>query len=157
MLTRLVRTTTQVGGAILLSKKQLSLALMALASSCFFIEEAQAQHPVRQREQRADLWSWPIYNAWVPYRKEMNRPRYVGGYIASKIEPTSQEAMSWREHHAEGAYRDHRPGYVKTYYYPKPWEVLPIDPRPANPTAASTEPASTEPASTERASSASRY
>lgn len=112
---------------------QWALGLVALAVTFGFTHTTQAEQPVRRLDQRADLWGWPLYNSWVPYRKEMNRPRFVGGYIASKIEPTSQEAMSWREHHAEGSYREHRPGYVKTYYYPKPWEMLPIDPRPATP------------------------
>lgn len=116
-----------------MSVKRSMFGLLALLTATSLVQQAAADHPVRRYEQRPDLWSWPVYNAWVPYRKEMNRPRFIGGYIASKIEPTSQEAMSWREHHAEGAYRDHRPGYVKTYYYPKPWEVLPIDPRPATP------------------------
>lgn len=131
MRTRLSHTSIKYALWSLFSGKQLSLSLMVLSAICGFAQGVRADHPVRRVDQRSDLWGWPIYNAWVPYRKEMNRPRYVGGYIASKIEPTSQEAMSWREHHAEGAYRDHRPGYVKTYYYPKPWEVLPIDPRPA--------------------------
>lgn len=152
MLTHLVQTSTQVSGAMMFSRKQLSLSLLALAGSCGLVGEAKAQQPAHRHEQRADLWSWPLYNAWVPYRKEMNRPRFVGGYIASKIEPTSQEAMSWREHHAEGAYRDHRAGYVKTYYYPKPWEVLPIDPRPATPPAADKVPAKSD-----QPEAASRY
>jgi hypothetical protein len=60
----------------------------------------------------------------------MNRPRYFGGMIAAAIEPTSLEAMSWKEHHAAGSYRNHVPGYVKQYNFPKPWDVLPIDARP---------------------------
>lgn len=110
---------------------------------------ANADHPQHKVEPRADLWSYPLYNAWVPYRKEMNRPRYIGGYIAHKIEPTSQEAMSWCEHHANGSYHCHKPGYVKMYYYPKPWEVLPIDPRPAVMVKPNSDPASGDPASSE--------
>lgn len=133
MRTHLSLQSTYSGLAACMSVKRSMFGLLALVVVTILAQQAEADHPVRRYEQRPDLWSWPVYNAWVPYRKEMNRPRFIGGYIVSKIEPTSQEAMSWREHHAEGAYRDHRPGYVKTYYYPKPWEVLPIDPRPATP------------------------
>jgi hypothetical protein len=133
MRTRLTHTSIKFSLLGLFSGKRLSLGLVVLSSLGSFAQSVRADYPVRRTEARADLRGPSIYSSWVPYRKEMNRPRFIGGYIASKIEPTSQEAMSWREHHAEGAYRDHRPGYVKTYYYPKPWEVLPIDPRPAAP------------------------
>jgi hypothetical protein len=120
--------------------------LSAIESKCHFVffsmltslvmsvsgSVALADHPAVD-SWRAELRGGPIANAWVPYRYAKNRPRYVGGWIASKIEPTSQEAMSWREHKAAGSYRQHAPGYVKTYYYPKPWEVLPIEPRPKQP------------------------
>jgi hypothetical protein len=109
------------------------LASCGLIAGLVSVQDVRGDYPVRRGEQRNDYWSRPSHNGWVPYRKEMNRPRFITGYVLSKIEPTSQEAMSWEEHHAEGAYRNHRPGYVKTYYYPKPWEVLPIDPRPAKP------------------------
>lgn len=116
-----------------ISSSRLWLASFGLVTILVFVQNVRGDYPERRGEPRADYWTRPIHNAWVPYRKEMNRPRFVTGYMLSKIEPTSQEAMSWEEHHAEGAYRNHRPGYVKTYYYPKPWEVLPIDPRPAKP------------------------
>jgi hypothetical protein len=79
---------------------------------------------------RPDFLPHTIYNAWCPYRKEYNRPRFVGGAIAAHIEPTSQEAMSWCIHQANGDYRNHRPGYIPLYMYPKPWEVLSVEPRP---------------------------
>ncbi len=82
---------------------------------------------------RPDFFPHTLYNAWVPYRAEYNRPRPIGGHIAAVIEPTSQEAMSWRIHQANGDYRCKRPGYVPIYNYPKPWEVLPTLPRPNAP------------------------
>ena len=130
-----------------------SIPLLVAIMSCSISGLVTADHPQHKVEQRADLWGYPLYNAWVPYRKEMNRPRYIGGYIAHKIEPTSQEAMSWCEHHANGSYHCHKPGYVKMYYYRKPWEVLPIDPRPAVMVKPNSDPASSNPASSNPASS----
>ncbi len=106
----------------------LTLFVMATGGSAVL-----ADRPSSVDHWRGEVRGGPVAKAWVPYRFEKNRPRYVGGWIAAKIEPTSQEAMSWREHKAAGSYRQHAPGYVKTYYYPKPWEVLPIDPRPKQP------------------------
>jgi hypothetical protein len=79
---------------------------------------------------RPDFFRLPVYNAWVPYRKLHNRPTYIGGKVASVIEPTSQEAMAWHISKANGDYRNHRPGSIPTYYYPKPWESLQIGARP---------------------------
>ncbi len=79
---------------------------------------------------RSDILPHPLYDAWVPYRKEYNRPRYVGGWLAQKIEPTSQEAMAWEENHRWGMYRTHHcPTAIPHYYYPKPWEVIPTGAR----------------------------
>jgi hypothetical protein len=82
---------------------------------------------------RPDFLPRTLYNAWVPYRAEYNRPTRIGGHIAAVISPTSQEAMSWHIHHANGDYRCKRPGYVPIYNYPKPWEVLPTLARPNAP------------------------
>jgi hypothetical protein len=79
---------------------------------------------------RPDILPRNFYNAWVPYRKEYNRPTYFGGHVAAIIEPTSQEAMSWCEHKANGNYECKRPGYIPHYNYPKPWEVMAIEARP---------------------------
>ncbi len=66
----------------------------------------------------------------LSYRERYNRPRFVGGMFAYLVSPTSQEAMSWHEHVHRGTYLDHHaPPVCKKYYYPKPWEVLPIGPR----------------------------
>ncbi len=80
---------------------------------------------------RPDLIPRGLYNAWVPYRKAYNRPSYLGGFAAHVIEPTSQEAMSWKENHENGYYKTHCPTPIKHYYYPKPWEVLNTGARPS--------------------------
>ena len=82
---------------------------------------------------RPDILPRNFYNAWVPYRKEYNRPTYFGGHIAAIIEPTSQEAMSWCEHNSNGDYQCKRPGYIPHYNYPKPWEALATEARPNAP------------------------
>jgi hypothetical protein len=78
---------------------------------------------------REDILPHPIYDAWLPYRKAYNRPRFLGGMMARLVEPTSQEAMAWEESWRSGEYRRHEPGLVKIYYHPKPWEVLQTGPR----------------------------
>jgi hypothetical protein len=82
---------------------------------------------------RPDILPRNFINAWVPYRKEYNRPTYLGGRIAATIEPTSQEAMSWCEHNSNGDYQCKRPGCILHYNYPKPWEVLATEARPNAP------------------------
>jgi hypothetical protein len=82
------------------------------------------------QDPRPDFFKHRIYNAWVPYRKAHNRPTYIGGKVAAVIEPTSQEAMAWHISKKNGDYRNHRPGSIPTYYYPKPWEALEIGARP---------------------------
>jgi hypothetical protein len=114
-----------------LNNRSICGALLGICCVCTIdTETLKAGGPVTADDQRADLWGWPLIKAWVPYRAQMNRPRYFGGMMAAAIEPTSLEAMSWKEHHAAGSYRNHVPGYVKQYNFPKPWDVLPIDARP---------------------------
>lgn len=75
------------------------------------------------------------------YRRQYNRPTYLGGKIAAKIAPSSQEAMSFHRSETLGLY-DHTgikgwlngkncpPQRVEQhYFYPKPWEVLAVGPR----------------------------
>ena len=75
------------------------------------------------------------------YRRQYNRPTYLGGKIAAKIAPSSQEAMAFRRSDSLGLY-DHTgikgwfngkncpPQRVEQhYFYPKPWEVLAVGPR----------------------------
>jgi hypothetical protein len=74
--------------------------------------------------QRPDLFSHHLWNAIPEYRKVYNRPRYVPGYLAYKIEPSSQEAMAWKSNYCNGNYANHAGPYVPIYNYPKPWEAL---------------------------------
>ncbi len=85
-----------------------------------FSSVAWAQRGYDPADQRPDLLPHPIYNAWVPYRAEYNRPRFVGGYLAYKMEPTSQEAMSWKENYCNGMYGTHRPTPIATTIIPSP-------------------------------------
>ena len=78
---------------------------------------------------RPELFDWVERLEPRPYRHRFNRPRYIGGKIAYTIAPSSQEAMSWHEHQQRGSYRNHAGPLVRNYYYPKPWEVLPVGPR----------------------------
>ncbi len=74
--------------------------------------------------QRQDIFSHHIWNSIPEYRNVYNRPRYVPGYLAYKIEPSSQEAMAWQTNYCNGNYANHSGPYVPYYYYPKPWEAL---------------------------------
>ncbi|TWT93696.1 hypothetical protein [Neorhodopirellula pilleata] len=76
------------------------------------------------------------------YRRQYNRPSYIGGKIAAKIAPSSQEAMAFHRAESLGLYDDNGvKGFVngkhcpprrveQHYFYPKPWEVLAVGPRP---------------------------
>ncbi len=89
---------------------------------------------------RPDILPHPFYYAHTEYRREYNRPRDLSGWIAHKIAPSSQEAMVWCENVQAGNYdQKHMPPMYKSYYYPKPWEVLQTGARPdyAKTTAAS--------------------
>lgn len=68
----------------------------------------------------------------VPYRSRYNRPRYTTGKLLHMIEPTSQEAMSWHLHVHRGTYRRHEGPVHFKFYYPKPWEVIPVGARSAS-------------------------
>jgi hypothetical protein len=80
--------------------------------------------------QRPDFFSHHIWKSIPEHRQVYNRPRYIPGYIAYKIEPSSQEAMAWRTNYCNGNYANHSPGQVPYYYYPKPWEALNTRARP---------------------------
>ena len=81
-------------------------------------------------QQREDILAHRLWNAWPEYRATHNRPRYVGGHIAAIVEPTSQEAMSWKSNKENGNYANHRGRCVPLYYYPKPWEAMNTRARP---------------------------
>ncbi|MCM2374015.1 hypothetical protein [Aporhodopirellula aestuarii] len=75
------------------------------------------------------------------YRRQYNRPTYLGGKLAAKIEPSSQEAMAFHRAEELGLYDNNgikgalagkhcAPQRVEQhYFYPKPWEVLTVGPR----------------------------
>ncbi|WP_037248948.1 hypothetical protein [Rhodopirellula baltica] len=75
------------------------------------------------------------------YRRQYNRPTYLGGKTAAIIAPSSQEARAWQRADALGLYDDNGikgalhgkhcpPQRVEQhYFYPKPWEVLTVGPR----------------------------
>ncbi len=82
------------------------------------------------RDPRPDILAHPFYYAHTEYRRAYNRPRFFAGWVAAQIEPTSQEAMVWYENLQAGRYDERNmPPMCKTYYYPKPWEVLQTGPR----------------------------
>jgi hypothetical protein len=103
-----------------------------LAMTCG-LSTAIAQRPTLQatNDPRADILPHPIWDSIPEYRRVYNRPRHIGGWIAYKISPTSQEAMVWEENYRAGRYdQKHAPAVYRRYYAPKPWEVLQIGPRP---------------------------
>jgi hypothetical protein len=80
--------------------------------------------------QRQDLFSHHLWNSIPEHRAIYNRPAYLPGYLANKIEPSSQEAMAWKTNYCNGSYKNHACGNVPLYYYPKPWEALNTRSRP---------------------------
>lgn len=80
--------------------------------------------------QRPDLFPRVTHNQIPEHRAVYNRPRFVPGYIAYKIEPSSQEAMAWQTNYCNGNYANHAGPYVPHYYYLKPWEALNTRARP---------------------------
>lgn len=103
-----------------------------LALTCG-LSTAIAQRPTLQatNDPRADILPHPIWDSIPEYRRVYNRPRPIGGWLAYKISPTSQEAMVWRENYCAGRYdQKHAPAVYRRFYAPKPWEALQIGPRP---------------------------
>ncbi|MEL6107135.1 MAG: hypothetical protein AAFU85_13920 [Planctomycetota bacterium] len=104
------------------------LATVATSASVF------AHHPDSRNlevRQRVDLVG-PIGNRLPPgHRRKYNRPNRWAGWVAYRIAPSSQEAMSWHRAKHNGAYE--KPKNAKRieyhYFYPKPWEVLRIGAR----------------------------
>ena len=80
--------------------------------------------------QRQDFFSHQFRNSIPEYRAVYNRPRYMSGYLANKIEPSSQEAMAWKTNYCNGNYANHAGPSVPHYYYPKPWEAIKTVARP---------------------------
>ena len=104
---------------------------LTLLAVCTF-SVSQAHHPDWENQR-----IWPRINLIPPlgnnlpmsYRRRFNRPTKIGGWIAYKIAPSSQEAMAWHDATHARAYKDHRPRLEKHFFYPKPWEGLKIGPR----------------------------
>jgi hypothetical protein len=90
-------------------------------------------HPIERPVTRPDYLPHPLYQNWVPYRARYNRPRYFPGAFIYHFEPVSQEAYGWHQAVHRGAYKRHAGFEQRKYFYPKPWEMLPIDARPAKP------------------------
>lgn len=101
----------------------LSMGLIAIATT------ATAHPPDRGRQTvrpRYDLIG-PIGNRLSPgYRRRYNRPTDLGGRIAYKIAPSSQEAMAWHAAKHRGDYDCHRGAVVPYYEFARPWEALPV-------------------------------
>lgn len=106
------------------------LATAATSASVHAHEPDTRSLPVRQR---IDLIG-PIGNRLPPgHRRKYNRPNHWTGWIAYRIAPSSQEAMSWHRAQHDGAYQ--KPKNTKRieyhYFYPKPWEAMRIGARPS--------------------------
>ncbi len=80
--------------------------------------------------QRPDFFPHTFTRSIPEYRQEYNRPRYWPGWIAYKLEPSSQESMAWQTNYCNGNYQNRAGAFVPTYYYPKPWESLNTQSRP---------------------------
>ncbi len=76
------------------------------------------------------LPSW-LLDCQSSYRRDYNRPRYVAGWFAHLVEPSSLEAMVWCESKQLGLYdKPHQPPLCRYYCFPKPWERYQTGPRP---------------------------
>ncbi|MEO1615665.1 MAG: hypothetical protein AAFV88_07460 [Planctomycetota bacterium] len=95
---------------------------------------AEAHHPDRANQPVTPMIDviGPVGNRLPPgHRRKYNRPGYWMGYLAYKVAPSSQEAMSWHRAVHTGAYEDPKKNcrLEQHYFYPKPWEVLTVGPR----------------------------
>ncbi|CAN0484392.1 unnamed protein product, partial [Hapterophycus canaliculatus] len=110
------------------------LLLLLLASVPSFGVRANADWPWTKYEgsPRVDPFA-PIGNRLpTSYRRKYNRPTYLGGKVAAKVAPSSQEAMSFHRSESLGLY-DHTgiKGWIhgkncppqrveQHYFYPDP-------------------------------------
>lgn len=110
---------------IRLNRAAFFLSAMWLVNSCTFSKAGDFSGTYLDPAlQRPDIFSHHVWKSWPEYRAVYNRPRYVGGHLASIVEPSSQEAMAWKENVCNGNYENCRGPYVPHYYYLKPWEAL---------------------------------
>ena len=107
----------------------LTMVLFGFSSQCFAGDWLSGTY-LDPALQRKDILSHNLWNSHPEYRLVYNRPRYVSGYLAYKIEPSSQEAMAWQTNYCNGNYANHSGPSVPLYYYPKPWESLKTVARP---------------------------
>ena len=108
-----------------------SLAVALFATNCIgFAGDGLSGTYLDPALQRQDIFSHHIWNSLPEYRQVYNRPRFLSGYLAYKIEPSSQEAMAWQTNYCNGNYANHSGPHVPLYYYPKPWEALKTTARP---------------------------
>ncbi len=123
-----------------MSVKKTQFALTFAMMICFSAP-TEAHHPDRENQPvypRIDVIG-PLGNRLPPsYRRVYNRPTNIGGWIAYKIAPTSQEAMAWHNATHQNAYKCDRPRLEAHYFYPKPYDALRTGPRP-NPDAETVE------------------
>ncbi len=113
--------------------KLTSFLLAAMVATSGWSVTRAAERPTLKNtcDPRPDILPHPFYHQRTEYRRQYNRPRYVTGWLAYKIEPTSQEAMVWYENYRAGVYdQKHAPARYKRYFGPKPWEALQIGARP---------------------------
>lgn len=148
------------------AQKTLRFAMCVAASTATLVSSVHAVNPFSSYlpfyherpthnqtcDPRPNILPDSLYNHHAPYRLSHNRPRYVVGYLATIVEPSSQEAMAWHENYCQGNYETkHAPAVCKTYMYPKPWEALNVGPRPdtTRSNAAAAGPYSSKPTTTE--------
>ncbi|TWU55437.1 hypothetical protein [Rubripirellula reticaptiva] len=116
----------------MMAVQKLRLYLLTALMACLSVS-AQAHHPDRENlpvRPRIDVIG-PIGNRLpASYRRTYNRPTNIGGWIAYKIAPSSQEAMAWHAATHQNAYKCDRPRLESHYFYPKPYEALRTGPRP---------------------------
>lgn len=110
----------------------LGMILASLFANAAITNLATAQDPhpylsgswLDPAKTRPNFFPRTIINSIPEYRQVYNRPRYVPGWIAHVIEPSSQEAMAWETNYCNGNYQNHRGPCIPMYMYAKPWESL---------------------------------
>ncbi|MDX1926010.1 MAG: hypothetical protein SFV81_05805 [Pirellulaceae bacterium] len=117
-----------------------NILCVCVCFTCSLSQAAERPTLLKTNDPRPDILPRPFYDNHTEYRAQYNRPRFYTGWLAYEVSRTSQEAMVWQENYCAGNYdRHHMPPVCKTYYYPKPWEVLNVGARPdfasANPKA----------------------
>ena len=119
------------------------LIVLTLTIASQFGSSAAADWPWTKWEGSPRIDPIPPVGNRLPdsYRRTYNRPSYLGGKLAAKFEPSSQEAMAFHRAESLGLY-DHSgiKGFMngkncpprrveQHYFYPKPWEVLRVGAR----------------------------